>query len=415
MIHLAFCCLVSVFTVVDTPTSSWPRFRGPNGSGQGIGFHWPTTWNDSAIQWKVELPGEGHGSPVIHAQRIYLQSASKDGRERVVFCLDSQTGKKIWQQSISGHKTAMHKKNSLASGSAATDGEVVAFCHWDGEVMSLAAYACADGKPLWSIPLGKYESQHGPGHSPIVHHGKVIVLFDSDTVAEVFCVDAKTGSRLWTQPRTVYRASYSTPLIRQGEHGEEIIVASTAGVTAYDLESGKVQWHWTWPFAKTPLRAVSSPVLCSNELLLAACGDGGGDRDTVALTLPGAAREHAEPSLLWQLRRDVPYVTCLLQHQQHVYYVADKGVAGCLELKTGKDAWQQRLNGNFTSSPLLIDGRIVVINEDGDLFVFAADPKKYQPIGKLRLQEQVYATPALADGCLYVRGLHHLFCLGAGK
>jgi outer membrane protein assembly factor BamB len=363
----------------------------------------------------VALPGEGHGSPVVHAQRIYLQSASQDGRERFVFCLDSQTGKEIWQQSIPGHKTAMHKKNSLASGSAATDGEVVAFCHWDGEAMSLAGYACADGKPLWSVPLGKYESQHGAGHSPIVHSGKVIVLFDSDIAAEVFCVDAKTGSRLWTQPRTVYRASCSTPLVRQGEHGEEIVIASTAGVTAYDLESGKIQWHWTWPFAKVPLRAVSSPVLCTNDLLLAACGDGGGDRDTVALALPAAANEHSQPSLLWQLRRDVPYVTCLLQHQHHVYYVADKGVAGCLELKSGKDAWQQRLGGNFTSSPLLIDGRILVINEDGDLFIYKADPKSYQAIGKLSLHEQVYSTPALADGSLYVRAQHHVFCLGAAK
>src|SRR5207237_8549337 len=131
----------------------------------------------------------------------------------------------------------------------------------------------------------------------------------------------------------------------------------------YDLSSGKIQWHWTWPFAKAPLRAVSSPVLCRNDLLLASCGDGGGDRDSVALALPTTAQNRSQsgPSLLWQLRRDVPYVTCLLQHEQHVYYVADKGVAGCLELKTGKDVWQQRLNGNFTSSPILIDVRIIVI------------------------------------------------------
>lgn len=392
------------------PTTSWPRFRGPNGTGQGTGFAWPKTWDQQAIRWKVPLPGQGHGSPVVHAGRVYLQSATPQAR--LVLCLSVKDGSTLWQREVAGHTTKMHQKNSLASGTAATDGERVYFCHWDGDALTLAAYACADGAPLWSVPLGKHQSQHGAGYSPVVHDGKVVVAHESDTLAEVVCCDAGTGKKLWTQPRKVFRASYCTPVVRRGPRGDEFVLASTPGITGYDANTGDVVWDWVWPFQKAPLRAVSSPVLCPGDILLAGAGDGGGDRDTVSVKLP-ASDSASAAKLRWQLRRDVPYVTCLLQHDDCVFYVADKGVAGCLDLNTGKERWTQRLGGNFTSSPLLIDGRILVCNEDGDLFVFAADGQAYHALGRLRLGEPVFATPALADGRLYLRTHSHLVCLGS--
>lgn len=400
----------------ENATHSWPRFRGPNGSGQGVGLNWPTTWNEKAILWKVPLPGEGHGSPVIENGRIYLQAADKSGQERVVMCLSGSDGSLLWKQSIAGKRSAMHKKNSLASGTAACDGSRVYFCHWDGSAVSLAAYECSDGKPLWSVPLGKHESQHGAGYSPIVVQDKVIAVSDGDNHAEVFCVDATSGKVLWTQKRQHFRASYCTPLVRSSHQGDEVIVSSTAGLTGYNLATGQPNWNWSWPFESKPLRSVSSPVLCSSNTLLASAGDGGGDRDTIAVKLPhGDTTEDRTPHLLWQLRRDVPYVTCFLEQNNQVYYVADKGVAGCLDLKTGKAAWTQRLAGNFTSSPLLVDGKVIGINEDGELFVFTASQTRYENIGRLKLGEGVLSSPALADGKLYVRGQEHLFCLGAAK
>lgn len=400
----------------ENATHSWPRFRGPNGSGQGIGLNWPAVWNEKAILWKVPLPGEGHGSPVIENGRIYLQAADKSGHERLVMCLSGKDGSVLWKQSIPGKRSATHKKNSLASGSGACDGERAYFCHWDGSAISLAAYACDDGKPLWSIPLGKHESQHGAGYSPIVVQDKVIAVSDGDNHAEVFCVDSKTGKVLWTQKRQHFRASYCTPLVRSSHQGDEVIVSSTAGLTGYDLATGQPHWNWTWPFETKPLRSVSSPVLSTGNTLLASAGDGGGDRDTIAVKLPqGDTTEERSPHLLWQLRRDVPYVTCFLEQNSQVYYVADKGVAGCLDLKSGKASWTQRLAGNFTSSPLLVDGKVIGINEEGELFVFTASPKKYESVGRLKLGEGVLASPALADGKLYIRGQEHLFCIGAAK
>lgn len=401
----------------DEVTDSWTRFRGPNGSGHGSGLTLPSEFNEQFIRWKVPLPGVGHGSPVVCQGRIYLQASENQGSERLIFCLDATSGKILWKRSILGKRAAaMHQKNSLASGTAATDGERVFFCHWDGQTVQLAAYSCTDGKPLWTFPLGKHVSQHGAGYSPILAQGRVIVAYDADNHAEVFCIDAATGEKRWSQPRKNFRACYSTPLIRTGKPQDELIVTSTAGISAYSLFDGRKTWEMDWPFAGKPLRSVSSPVLCENDILLAACGDGGGDRDTIALQLPaGDISQDREPRLIWQLRRDIPYVTCLLEHQQHIYYVADKGVAGCLDLQTGKECWAQRLSGNFTSSPLIIDNHIFAVNENGELFIFDANAEKYHLRGRLKLNEDVLATPALANGCLYIRGKQHLFCLGASK
>lgn len=414
--HTALLIALLFVPTVEKATHSWPRFRGPNGSGQGIGLNWPTTWNEKAILWKVPLPGEGHGSPVIESGRIYLQAADQRGQERLVMCLSGSDGSLLWKQSIAGKHSPMHKKNSLASGSAACDRKRVYFCHWDGSSVSLAAYDSSKGKPLWTVPMGKHESQHGAGYSPIVAQDKVIAVSDGDTQADVFCVDSSSGQILWTQKRQHFRASYSTPLVRISHKGEEVIVSSTAGLTGYDMATGQPQWNWPWPFESKPLRSVSSPVLSSENTLLASAGDGGGDRDTIAIKLPqGDTSEERNPHLLWQLRRDVPYVTCFLESNNQVYYVADKGVAGCLDLKTGKVHWTQRLAGNFTSSPILVDGKVIAINEEGELFVFNASPMKYENLGRLKLGESVLASPAMADGKLYVRGQHHLYCIGAVK
>jgi outer membrane protein assembly factor BamB len=404
--------LLTCIPQIDELAQSWSRFRGPNGNGQASGL-WTSGKHELKEAWKVELAGKGYSSPIVQAGRIYLQSATADGRERLIQCLSIKDGKTLWQKTVPGSRAHTHAKNSLASGSAATDGKLVLFCLWDGKNVSLAAFACEDGTPRWSVPLGSHQSQHGAGYSPILHQGKAYVAFDNDHKAEVFCVEVATGKKLWSKDRQHFRASYGTPLIYSNQGKDELVVSSTAGVTGYELDTGAQRWHWDWPFATKPLRSVSSPLLCLHHILLAAAGDGGGDRDTVAVKLPEGRGSQYQPRLLWQLRRDVPYVTCLLQQGEHLFAVADKGVASCLELTTGKEVWSQRLGGNFTGSPLLVDGSVIGVNETGEVFVFAASPQKYQPLGRFKLNETVLTTPAVAEGMLLIRGEQHLFALRA--
>jgi len=264
------------------------------------------------------------------------------------------------------------------------------------------------GKELWKRGLGGFISQHGAGQSPIVFEDKVIIANDQDKSAVLIALDAKTGKPAWKAERKHFRACYSTPFVleRDGE-APELIVASTAGISGYDPRSGKEHWAWTWKFDGMALRTVASPI-CSQGLVLANSGDGSGLRHMVAVK-PGHG--DAKPALAWENKSDFPYVPCLLAKGDHVYYVTDKGIAGCHVLKSGKRVWTERLARGFTASPLLIDGKVYAVSGAGDVYVFAASPT-FKRLAKNSLGEPISASPAVADNRLFIRGKEHLFCIG---
>ncbi len=169
----------------------------------------------------------------------------------------------------------------------------------------------------------------------------------------------------------------------------ELIVDTTKGITGYDPDTGKKLWNWEWVFKqKTVLRTTGSPV-CENGILFANAGDSpAGPRHAVAIKLGDP------PTLLWENLKDFPYISSLLAYNNHVYFVSDDGMAGCYEAATGKRVWLNRLEDHFSSSPILIDGKIYVVNDYGDVFVFAADPSSFKQLAKNSLGETVCATPA---------------------
>jgi outer membrane protein assembly factor BamB len=394
------------------PAADWPRFRGPNGAGVTTDRDVPVKWSDKKnILWKADLPGTGNSSPIIWGDKLFVESASD--KQRLLLCVDVKNGEIIWQQAINGSTTKKHPKNSFASSTPAADGERVYAAFWDGSNLFLAAYSFK-GDPLWNKDLGEYDSQHGVGQSPIVWEDKVILVNDNDKAAAVLAFDAKTGKPAWRADRKSFRACYSTPLLHEKEKGvTELIVASTAGVTSYDPKDGSENWNWTWVFDKAPLRTVSSPVL-ADGLVIAGGGEGpAGARHTVAVKLGGKG-DVSKTHLAWEQKSDFPYVPCLLVSGDYLYFVNDAGFAQCRSLKDGDKVWSERLGGAFSSSPILIDGKIYAINEDGVAYVFEASPK-YRLLAKNTLGEPVMATPAVADNKLYLRAQSHLYCIGSKK
>jgi outer membrane protein assembly factor BamB len=366
------------------------------------------------VAWKVALPGAGNSSPIVWGDRLFIQSASDDSKERYLICLSTADGKEIWKKTVAGDKASRHNKNTLASSTPATDGERVYAYFWDGEAVALHAFDIK-GQPLWKYDIGKFSSDHGAGASPMIYDGKVILLNDQGEGASVIALDAKTGSRAWEAKRDHFqnRACYSTPFVLQRKcQPDELIVGSTTGVTAYDPRSGDKNWQYDWSFPKRPLRTVASPVLSDPGLIIVNSGDGGGDRQTVAIT-PGD-KGGAKPGLAWDSKKEkvMPYVPCFLSRGDHLYWVSDNGYAGCTETRTGASVWYERLPGaDITASPILVDGKVYAANERGDVFVFAAEPK-FKLLAKNSLGEGVMATPAVADGKLYIRGKTYLYCIG---
>lgn len=395
--------------------ANWDRFRGPNGTGTASDKDIPVQWSAKEnILWKVPLPGPGNASPIIWGNRLFLQCASADGKQRQLVCMNASDGKVLWTRSAPGSTAHTHQKNTLASSTPATDGERVYVLFWDGTDVAVHAYDF-EGNPHWQQGLGAFKSQHGAGTSPVVHAGKVFVANDQDGTSTLFALDAKTGEIAWKAARKPFRACYSTPFIlEQPEKAPQLIVASTAGVTSYDPPTGKVNWNWNWTtFANMALRTVGSPVY-SQGLIFTQSGDGGGARHLVAVRAEGQGDVTAT-NLAWEWKktRPFPYVPTMLPLGDHLYFVNDRGDAGCVVARTGELLWEKPLGTKWiTASPVLIDGKVYAIGEEGTVFVFKATPQQFELLAKNDMGEEVRATPAVANGRLYIRGKDHLFCIG---
>ena len=411
--RLWFALIVLLTVYGRTDAGDWPRFRGPNGEGVATDKDVPVKWSDENILWKTRIPGVGHSSPIIHGDRLFVQSASEDGKGRWLLCLDADKGNLLWKSPASGQSAKKHPLNSLASSTPATDGQRVYAVFWDGKNIHLDAFDFKDGKPIWQKNLGAFKSQHGVGHSPMVLDGKVILANDQDGAAQLLALDASSGNPIWKAERKPYRTCYSTPFVHVKADGDkELIVASTAGITSYNPADGKANWWYTWKFAGKPLRTVSSPIR-ADDVVIATGGDGDGSRHTIAVKLGGKGDVTAD-SLVWENRKKYPfpYVPCLLAHGDYLFSVHDKGIASCHAARTGAEEWNERLDpAGFTASPILVNGKVYAVANNGSVYVFEAGPK-FKPLATNKVGEPVSSTPAVANNRLFIRGEEHLFCIG---
>jgi outer membrane protein assembly factor BamB len=388
--------------------ADWPRFRGPNGTGVAADKGVPVRWTADNVLWKTPIPGAGHSSPIISGGKVFLESATRE--ERLLICVDAASGKVVWKKAAPGGAGRTHRKNSLASSTPAADGKRVYALFWDGRRVGLYAYDFK-GKPVWNKDLGPFNSQHGPGFSPIVHGGRVFVNNDNDDSASLLAFDAKDGKKLWEKPRKVFRACYSTPFVcKHGSDAEQLIVASTAGITGYNPRDGKVVWDYTWSFPGMALRTVGSPIT-ADGVVVACSGDGSGLRGMIGVRLGGSG-DVTKTHLAWEKDSKTPYVPTPVALGKHFYTVTDDGFASCYEARSGKEVWRTRLGGATSASPVLIDGKVYAINEAGTTYVFAASANAFKLLATNKLGEGVFSTPAVSNNRLYVRGRKHLFCIG---
>jgi outer membrane protein assembly factor BamB len=391
----------------------WPRFRGPNGAGIAADKDVPVKWNEDNVLWKTAIPGIGHSSPIVCRGQVFLQSASEDAKEHWLISLDAATGKILWKTPSSGRSARKHPLNSFASSTPASDGQRVYDVSWDGKDIHLGAFDFKDGKPIWEKNLGGFKSQHGVGHSPMLIDGKVILANDQDGSSHLLAVDAKSGAKVWQVERKPFRTCYSTPILRdRPDGGKELIVASTAGISGYNPADGKVNWWYTWSFRSMPLRTVASPIL-TKDLVIATSGDGSGVRDTIAVKL-GVEGDVTADNLAWENRKNEPfsYVPCLLARGDYLFSVHDKGKASCHLASSGEEVWNERLDAaGFTASPVLVDGKIYTVANNGSVYVYEA-AAQFKLLAKNTVGEQVSSSPAVADNRLFIRGEEHLFCIG---
>ncbi|HTN76561.1 MAG TPA: PQQ-binding-like beta-propeller repeat protein [Pirellulaceae bacterium] len=408
----AICSLLSLMLLsTSLPAQEWTRFRGPNGDGQSQATTVPGSWTADDYNWKVELPGVGHSSPVIWKDRIYLLSADPTAGTRYVLCVNAADGKTIWKQEFVGTPHHLHALNSYASCTPAVDADHV-YVAWSNPKETLLKALDHQGHEVWSVDMGPWVSQHGYGSSPVVVDDIVVITKsqevnkrnDGATPGESFvlAVDRKTGKERWKTARTTDTTTYSTPCIRNLPDGtKEIVCCSTAeGIFALDPKTGKDKWALK-VFSQ---RTVSSPLLVG-DFVVGTTGSGGGGNYIVAVK-PGE-----KPEEVYRVKTQAPYVPTPVQRGDKLFLWFDGGIVTCIDTKTAQVHWRERIGGKFWGSPICVADKIYCISEAGEVVVLAAEDK-FKEISRIPLGDGSHSTPAVSGGRMYLRTYSHLFSIG---
>ncbi len=394
----------------EASAQEWTRFRGPNGAGTSTAKTIPTKWNESDINWKTPLPGSGHSSPVLWGDKVFVTSADEKAKQVVELCVNATDGKILWQQGFDFAPHSKNGKNTFASGTPAVDEHRVYFC-WNEPTRYMLVALTHDGKKVWEIDLGPYASQHGGGNSPIVYKDMVVLGNEQDGPSFVIAVDSATGKTRWKTPRKTAEAVYSTPCVfdPKGDKPSLIFTSHEHGVSALDPETGAVQWELPNVFDK---RVVSSPVI-AGKLIIGACGSGGGGNYVAAVKPPEAGITN-KPTVAYKISRSAPYVPTSVCMENRLFLWSDGGIASCVDASSGEVRWQERVGGDYYSSPVWVDGRIFGISTRGEVVVLAATDK-FEILARNTLGEATESTPAIAHGRMYIHTVHHLVSVGGAK
>jgi outer membrane protein assembly factor BamB len=388
-------------TAMPAAESHWPRWRGPQGDGQTGDTHLPTHWDDSSLVWKTPLKGRGQSSPTIWGHRIFLTSALENGRQRLVFCVDATDGKVMWEHvAWTGEPEPSHAMNGWASATCATDGEVVVAFFGRG---GLHTYT-VDGQHLWSKNLGRFESPWGTAACPLITGDLVIQNGDSDQDAFIEAFDRRTGDSVWRQTRPDHRG-WSSPILVHRHGRDELILNGHTGVTAYDPRTGDSLW-----FTPNSNGRGEPTVTPGRDLLYVVCVLAG---DMYALRTGEAA---GRPGVAWSAARrggrDLPSP---ILANDCVMVTTLTGIASCYDAASGKELWKERLDGQFSSSPIAAGKLVYHLNEAGETYVIEPGPA-LKVVARNRLQgetgELFRASLTPLDGCFYVRSDRCLYCIG---
>jgi len=393
----------------------WTRFRGPNGTGASQAKGIPVTWTEKDYNWKVEIPGVGHSSPVVWGERVFVMSADPDDATRYLLCYAADDGRELWRTEYKSSPHHLHDRSSFASCTPAVDAEQVYFA-WSTPAETTLVALDHKGREQWKLDLGRWQSMHGFGQSPMLYEDLVILpnmqqaikLNPGESPGESFLMafDRKTGELRWKTPRKSVVANYSVPCIYQPPGGKpQLICASTGdGICGYDPATGRELWSYAKAFK---LRTVSSPIVVG-DVVIATDGEGAGNNSVVAV------RPAAPDKPVYKITRAAPYVPTPIVKDDLVFLWSDKGIVTCIRGADGSEVWQHRVGGNntgYSGSPVRVGDAIYCIDEDGNVMVIAA-AEKFKLLGKNPLGEPSRSTPAISGGKMYLRTYSHLISLG---
>jgi outer membrane protein assembly factor BamB len=406
MICSSLLLLLLLLSQTVARADQWPRFRGPNGSGHGR-VEIPAQWTDAHRKWSVRLPGTGHGSPVVWDGRVFVLCGTAGSGARTAVCVDAATGRILWQHAVEELPNKHHKFNSLASTTPAADAERVYFTWGTPQKLTVLALT-HEGKKVWEADLGPVHREHGFASSPIVHDDLVLLANDQERDSHFFALEAATGKVRWKLPRAENHSNFSTPCIYTppGGRPQAVVVSWKLGATGIDLATGRQVWQLPL-FASKPERAIGSPSTLGPYLIVN-CAFVQGPKHTVVLKPGDQPNTMTE---VWRLEKTTPHIPSPILVGERAYLWSDQGIVTCARLATGEVVWEQRVPGEYFSSPVFTGDKLINVDKTGNVVALAA-ADTFQLLGSHPLGEPCQSTPALAGGRMFIRTWEHLHAIG---
>jgi outer membrane protein assembly factor BamB len=409
--------LVAILAASLPVDAQWPQFRGPGGDGISPSQGLPTTWGEgSNVRWKTKVHGRAWSSPVILENRVWMTTATEDGRELFAVAVDAVSGRilhdiKLFQIA---RPQEIHPFNSYGSPTPVVEpGRVYVTFGSPGT----AAIDTRTGKVIWDRRDIECYHYRGAGSSPILFGDLLIMHFDGSDHQFVIALDKRTGRTVWRTERSVdyrdlgsdgkpkdegdFRKAFATPHVVTVEGTPVLVSLGSKAAYGYDPLTGKERWRIEEPGSfSSAVRPVTGHGLVFyqtgwiNGQLFAVRPDGRGDVTST--------------HVVWKSARGVPNKPSVLLIGDLIFMANDSGIVTCLEAKTGEAVWKDRLDGSYSASPIAAGNRVYFFSEEGKTTVIEAG-RAFKVLAQNFLDGTFMASPAVAGNALFLRTATHLY------
>lgn len=398
---------------------NWPGFRGPTGQGVSTEKNLPVEWGpEKNVAWKAPLSGEGHSSPIVFEQHVFLTTTRGDGTSCRILAFDRDSGRRLWDVEVFKQEpTRKERRNTYATPTPVTDGErVYAFFGGGG-----AAAVDFKGEVVWTNRDNMFYSQHGLGSSPILYKDLLLMPWDHSIregpdlkigwqtpwdKAYVWALDKNTGKERYKAMRGMSRIAHMTPRVVEVDGKPQLVSAAGDVVGGFDLETGeRIWWVRSGGEGTTP-----SPVFGDGVVYTSSGFPTNEPYAAIRAFRLGGKGEVTKQNLIWEQKRGVPMIPSLLLADGLLYGVTERGILQCMEPSNGEILYTQRLEGNYSASPVFADGRIHVTNDNGNTTVFQPG-REYKELAYNELNEPTQASIAVSGRKLFIRTGRNLYCV----
>lgn len=371
----------------------WPWWRGTSRSGVAKTPEPPVIFSDrGGYLWKAPVPGRGHSSPVVVKDRVFLTTADESRQTQSVLAFNRTNGELLWQEQVSqgGFPTGIHPKNTHATPTIATDGERLFASFFHHQAIHVTALDM-NGRRIWHKTVGPFNPkryEYGYAPSPLIYQDTVIILAEYDGDSFLVALARKDGGQVWRTPRPA-NISYSSPVVAHVAGKDQLFLSGADKVWSFDPASGKPLWS-----AKGTTTATCGTVVWDDDLVFASGGYPGAE--TVAIRADGSGK------VVWKNRQRL-YEQSLLAYDGYVYAFTGQGIAYCWRAADGHEMWRQRLRGPVSASPVLAGDNIYWANELGTLFVFKANPERFELVAENQVGTDSFPSPAICGEQIFLR------------